>query len=275
MQLLTLGLFMITIFAGPTKTVRSKTGVFMNSVLVIGPDAHVGLYNHGDEEVDLSGWSLNHENTAAKTGDWTLPDGTTIAPGESLIIANSATAYQSAHGKKPDLEIGTGEGVTDDDDVANVVSADGAGVIRSSDDEDGALVLRDEKGVLKGHVGFRPESPTHIREEQSQWKEIPTPAELGQAVTPVSAESDAGAGLADPSDSAANPTLKAGGNAPASVDAVVVPAGSTGKAIPSAAPPTPEAVVEAGAKESSSIWVWLSALLALALAGFFWFRREE
>jgi len=274
MQLFTLSLLLVTVFAGPTKTVRSKTGVFMNSVLVIGPDAHVGLYNHGEEEVDLSGWSLNHENDAAKKGDWTLPDGTSIGPGESLVIANSATAYQAAHGKKPDLEIGTGEGITDDDDVANVLSADGAGIIRSSDDEDGALVLRDPKGALKGHIGFRPDSPAHIIEERSQWKEIPTAAELGEAVTEPSAAGDAGVDQAqEPGALTASKGQNQEPKAAGSNAAAAAPAGD--QAVVTATETIPEEVAEAAASESSSLWLWLSAVLALALAGFFWFRREE
>ena len=110
------------------------------------PDGGAGCHRQplrqGDEEIDLSGWSLNHENTGAKKGDWTFPDGTTLAPGEKLVLANSAAEYK-ARGKNPDLEIGVGDGIKDDDSVANVVSADGAGVIQGGDDEDGAFVLRD------------------------------------------------------------------------------------------------------------------------------------
>ena len=86
---------LLTLSAVAEGTVRKK-GVFMNSVLVMGPDAHVSLYNESDEEIDLSGWSLNHENTGAKKGDWTFPDGTTLAPGESLVLANSAAEYKKA-----------------------------------------------------------------------------------------------------------------------------------------------------------------------------------
>ena len=54
------------------------------------------------------------------------------------------------------------------------------------ENEDGALVLRDAKGALKGHMGFRPDPPAHVVQEQAKWNEIPTAAEL------------AGLGVAEP-----------------------------------------------------------------------------
>ena len=268
---------LLTLSAVAEGTVRKK-GVFMNSVLVMGPDAHVSLYNESDEEIDLSGWSLNHENTGAKKGDWTFPDGTTLAPGESLVLANSAAEYRKARGKNPDLEIGVGDGIKDDDSVANVVSADGAGVIRSSDDEDGALVLRDAKGALKGHMGFRPDPPAHVVQEQAKWNEIPTAAELAGLDGAPKAAADGGRAEPEvPADDPGAAAQKPQGAEAVDTDAVKeklaaleaqqVPAPATESG---AAPPPQDQAVSA---ETSSAWLWISAVLALLIGGFFWFRR--
>jgi len=276
MQLLSLALIFSLVFAAPDKPFGTKTGVFMNSVLVIGPDAHVSLYNASKDEIDVSGWSLNHENSEAKKGDWILPQGTTIGAGESLVIANSAAGYKKAHGKNPNLEIGTGEGITDDEDVSNVVSADDAGLIRSSDEEDGALVLRDTKGQLKGHMGFRPDSPPHIVKEQAQWNEIPTAAELGQAESapPPDANADGG-----PSNEpvfpveTGKPTGGQAGTPETPQAAQEEPAGQTGSE--PAAESAAASGADEGSSETSSLWLWISGILALLIGAVFWFRREE
>ena len=275
MHLFSFALVFSLLIAAPDKPFGSKTGIFMNSVLVIGPDAHVSLYNASEDEIDVSGWSLNHETSSAKKGDWILPEGTSIGAGESLVIANSASGYKKAHGKNPNLEIGTGEGITDDEEVSNVVSAEGAGLIRSSDEEDGALVLRDAKGQLKGHMGFRPDSPPHIVKEQAQWNEIPTAAELGQAETaePPGAKTDGG-----PS---SEPILPVEVAAP-TADQVGIQAPKTGQEEPvgqaGSEPVTKDDAQAAASDESSetsSLWLWISGILALLIGAVFWFRREE
>ena len=276
MQIFSFALIFSLVFAAPDKPFGTKTGVFMNSVLVIGPDAHVSLYNAGDEEVDVSGWSLNHETSEAKKGDWILPQGTTIGAGESLVIANSASGYKKAHGKSPDLEIATGEGVTDDEDVTNVVSAEGAGLIRSSDDEDGALVLRDATGQLKGHMGFRPDSPPHIVKEQTQWNEIPTAAELGQAETAPPPDGQVDGGPSNepvvPVETGKPAVEQAGANEADNKGAPPTADGVEAKAVEARAEPSSEDVKSS---ETSSLWLWISGVLALLIGGVFWFRREE
>ena len=172
MQIFSFALIFSLVFAAPDKPFGTKTGVFMNSVLVIGPDAHVSLYNAGDEEVDVSGWSLNHENSEAKKGDWILPQGTSIGAGESLVIANSASGYKKAHGKSPDLEIATGEGVTDDEDVTNVVSAEGAGLIRSiTPVERNAMEcnIATGEGPFRSLAIWRPCDDTMVRDVRGGW----------------------------------------------------------------------------------------------------------
>jgi hypothetical protein len=274
MQILILALAGLLLVGSPNDAVVSKSGVFMNSVVLLGPDAHVGLYNHSSESVDLSGWSLNHETKAAKKGDWVLPQGSSIGAGETLVIANSAQAYKKAHGKAPDFELATGEGVTDDDDVDNLQSAEGAGEIRTNDEGDGALVLRDKDGRMKSHMGFRPESPPHVVAEQQQWNEIPTAEELAlEAAGGAEATGDAGASAEAAQAKVADKlaALAATGAAKGGVDNA---AGTGASAAGSGDGTATGAESPTATAESGNLWPWIGGILAL-LIGFIFLRRRD
>lgn len=273
MQMMSLIVGSLLLVAGPKDATQSKTGVYLNSVLLVGPDSHVSVHNPDSEEVDISGWSLNHESDAAKKGDWAFPEGTTVAPGESLVIANSAKGYRNARGKAPDFELATGEGVSDDENVANVESAEGAGELRVSD-EDGALVLRDKEGKMRGHVSFRPESPPHVLAEKSSWNAI---LKVGENEMGEELHVDDQAAAVDDTE-APDPTLEApvkgadgapdqptdGSDSSGSTDQ---PEGLTGTA------PVNDAVE--GAPKSDSLWTWISLILALLIAGVFLVKRRS
>ncbi len=277
MQFASLLMTSLLVLAGPDDGVVSKSGVFMNNVLLIGPDAHVSLYNHSKETIDVSGWSLNHENKSAKKGDWVLPDGTSIGAGESLVIANSAQAYKKAHGKSPDLELATGKDVADDGDVANVKSAEGSGEIRTSDEDEGALVLRDKEGRMRSHMSFRPESPPHLLKEQQKWNEIPTAAELAQQAGSGAADSAAGGDGGPGGGAIDGQKVAAGLQALEDAKALETAGGATGSAVaPGAASAGGQGDAAAGAESDSSgsVWPWIAGLLALLIAVVLWRRRD-
>jgi hypothetical protein len=60
------------------------------------PEEWIELTNRGAAEVDLSGWQL------VDAVAYTFPDGTTLSPGELLVIAKDAAALRSAH---PDITV--------------------------------------------------------------------------------------------------------------------------------------------------------------------------
>ncbi len=58
----------------------------------------IDLYNAGDEVADLAGWRL-----ADNVGTWTLPSGTTLAPGAYLTVARDAAGLYALLGVWPDV----------------------------------------------------------------------------------------------------------------------------------------------------------------------------
>ena len=69
---------------------QAQAQVLINEVLPNPDNAHteewVELYNVGDTDVDLGGWSLSDSNGYGSSGSLTIDAGTTIAPGEYLVF---------------------------------------------------------------------------------------------------------------------------------------------------------------------------------------------
>jgi cytochrome c1 len=190
-----------------------------------------------------------------------------------LVIANSAKGYRNARGKAPDFELATGEGVSDDENVANVESAEGAGDLRVSD-EDGALVLRDKDGKMRGHVSFRPESPPHVLAEKTAWNAVlkAGESEMGEDLhADDQAASADDAGAADPALAAAaktaNDTIEGPGAGAESE-------GNSDQPESLVATAPANGAVE-GAPKSDSLWTWISLILALLIAGVFLVKRRS
>ncbi len=81
-----------------------------------GNDEFVELQNTGSAPLDVSGYKLNASNASGTTGTrFTLPAGTTVAPGCFLLLANGASSGYSGS-VTPDLKYSTG--VTDDGGLA-------------------------------------------------------------------------------------------------------------------------------------------------------------
>lgn len=51
-----------------------------------GPNDAIELYNSGDADADLSGWTLTDEAMATVEGTYVFPDGTVLEPGEFLVL---------------------------------------------------------------------------------------------------------------------------------------------------------------------------------------------
>lgn len=71
----------------------------------------VELYNNGSAAVDIGGWKIGDIETKGKTGENSgnggmgiLPTGTSIPAGGTIVIASSATRFQTVYGFAPNFE---------------------------------------------------------------------------------------------------------------------------------------------------------------------------
>ena len=97
-----------------TTTAAAALGVVINEVHYDAepktePAEFVELYNAGDLSFDLSGWSLSG------VGDFVFPDGTSIAPGGYLVIAEDFSTMQSKFGVTTALQYSGNLSVNGDD----------------------------------------------------------------------------------------------------------------------------------------------------------------
>jgi hypothetical protein len=70
------------------------------------------IYNSGPDAVDLTNWKVGDEEavpnpTAGGEGMFTFPAGTTMQPGDVLVIAVQAGGFEDLYGFKPDFEFNT------------------------------------------------------------------------------------------------------------------------------------------------------------------------
>lgn len=97
------------------------------------------IYNAGDSSIDLSEYKVGDEEVYSGTeGMFRFPDGTIIAAGQVLVIANKAVDFQAVYGILPDFEI-----YGDDASVPNLVrySAWSSGSVQLHNDGDEVLLL--------------------------------------------------------------------------------------------------------------------------------------
>lgn len=104
------------------------------------PDGEwIEFVNLGGNPVDLSGYKLGDEETQGQAeGMHTFPPGSQIVPGQVVVVANRAAAFQAQYGFKPDYEL-----VDSDPLVPNLLkySAWGSGTAYFGNSEDEALLL--------------------------------------------------------------------------------------------------------------------------------------
>ena len=95
---------------GPTPTPFGG-GLLISEVLYdpVGsePNAEwIEIYNATSATIDLSGFKIGDEETQGDSeGTYRFPDAATIAPGETILIANKAADFESAYGFQPDFEL--------------------------------------------------------------------------------------------------------------------------------------------------------------------------
>lgn len=96
------------------------------------------LYNHGDSDLDLSGWKLN-DSAASFASAAALPDGTLLAAGEKLVIVLA----------KDVDELATFKAAWGLADTAKVIGVDGPGLGGGD-----AVVLFDAKGYVATAMSY-------------------------------------------------------------------------------------------------------------------------
>ncbi|MEO0898365.1 MAG: lamin tail domain-containing protein [Bacteroidota bacterium] len=81
-------------------------------------DEFIELVNTGSTAVDLSGWSFSQGVT------FTFPSGSTIQPGQFIVVAFNSTAFQAAYGFLPDYQWTSG-GLSNSGEDIIIVNAGG------------------------------------------------------------------------------------------------------------------------------------------------------
>jgi hypothetical protein len=106
----------------------------------------VEIYNAGESTVDLTGFKIGDEETPAGTeGMLSFPDGTSIAAGQVLVIANKAVDFESLYGFAPDFEM-----YGDDPDVPNLTryASWASGSVQFNNDADEVLLLNPSDEIV-------------------------------------------------------------------------------------------------------------------------------
>jgi len=103
----------------------------------------IELYNYGDEVMDLSNWTIADKDIDS----WAIPDGTTIAPGNFLILVAGSGAMTPDE-KKSTFEADWLAGVPD----SRVVGIDGAWFLANGSDE---IILTDFNGRTVWRLAYR------------------------------------------------------------------------------------------------------------------------
>jgi glycerophosphoryl diester phosphodiesterase len=111
----------------------------------------IELWNAGATAVDLAGYRLGDEETQGGTeGMYAFPAGASLAPGQAIVVANSASAFFEAFGFLPDFEL-----VESRPDIPNLTKdtawSDGyISLLNSGDD----VLLLDRQGQLVDAVSW-------------------------------------------------------------------------------------------------------------------------
>lgn len=95
-------------------------------------DDWVELCNYGDGAVDISGWKLGDDKYEDGGTVYTVPEGTTLAPGECVVLYSDA-AFTSIY-----------------PDVTNILGPTGIGFSKSDD----AVVLMDKTGKVQHKIEY-------------------------------------------------------------------------------------------------------------------------
>jgi hypothetical protein len=165
-----------TASATPTRTATSTATRIPGQVLLLisevvydttcATDANCEwfeIYNAGTASVDLTGFKIGDEEVQGSTeGMLQFPDGSVIAAGQVLVIANKAVDYQSLYGRLPDFEM-----YGDDATVPNLAryAAWASGSVQLNNDGDELLLLNEADQLLdalswgNSTVYFNPAAP--------------------------------------------------------------------------------------------------------------------
>lgn len=160
-------LIFLLILAGTSAKAASAT-VVISEVMYDPTTAEPGgewieVYNLGGMNINLSSYKIGDEETSgASEGMYQFPAGASIAPGQVIIVANSATEFQNNFGFAPDFELQASSGAVPDM-VKYSAWASGSIALANSGDE---VLLLDENDVLvdslswgSSNWAFNPDAP--------------------------------------------------------------------------------------------------------------------
>ncbi|MEJ6578214.1 MAG: lamin tail domain-containing protein [Akkermansiaceae bacterium] len=190
----------------------SYSNVWISEVLFNEVGGDIGgewieLYNNGETEISLKGWSIGDEETEGASSlteaMMLFPDDLVIMPGQFVIVAANALTFESIHGFVPAVEVASGT-AGDNPNVPNLIidsawDPDG-GIINLSNSQDQVL-LRDDSQVEVDRIAWGPSSsqldPDAEADGQSWFRKnlsIDTDASEDWDLTPLDQLSTPGSG---------------------------------------------------------------------------------
>ena len=160
---------LVTIWISLSITPASFSNVVISEVLFNEAGGDIGgewieLFNNGETEISLKGWSIGDEETEGSSSlteaMMLFPDNLVIKPGQFLIVAANALTFESTHGFVPDVEVASGT-AGDNPNVPNLTidsawDLDG-GIINLSNSQDQVL-LRDDSQIEVDRIAWGPSS---------------------------------------------------------------------------------------------------------------------
>lgn len=126
-----------------------------------GTDAQrewIEIYNAGPRAVDLSNWKVGDEESEPTSGPggegmFKFPNGTSIAPRQVFVIANTSSGFQSLYGFKPNFEVDPNTALGDDPAVPNMTPYTTwatATALALANGGDHALLVNDLDAIVDG-----------------------------------------------------------------------------------------------------------------------------
>ncbi len=106
----------------------------------------IEIYNAGSSPVDISEYKIGDEEVFGGTeGMFKFPDGTMVAAGQAITIANKAVDFYTVYGIQPDFEI-----YGEDASVPNMVrySSWSTGSVQLHNDGDEVLLLNPQDEII-------------------------------------------------------------------------------------------------------------------------------